>query len=68
MFYEAIELLKNALINNPYNGDVNYTLARMYKETGDFEQYKYYLKEALNNYQTLSFDVKQLKSEYDRAQ
>ena len=61
---DAIMLLKNALLNNPYNGDVNYTLAHLYKESGNIEQYKYHLKEAMNNHDTLSTDVKQLQLEY----
>ena len=63
-FEDAIMLLKNTLLNNPYNGDVNYTLAHLYKETGNIEQYKYHLKEAMNNIDTLSADVKQLQHEY----
>ena len=67
-FDEAIMLLKNALLNNPYNGDVNYTLAHYYKETGDQEHYKYHLKEALNNHDSLTVSIKQLKLEYEAVQ
>ena len=60
---KALKLLQTAIKNNPYNGEVNYTIAHVYKELGDTEQYQYHLKEAMNNYETLSTDLKQLQFE-----
>ena len=60
----AINLLEEALENNPYNGEIYYTLAHLFKETGDIENYKLGLKEALNNHDTLKTGIKQLQAEY----
>ena len=64
-FDEAIELLNSSIGFNPYNGDVHYTLAHMYKEIGDLENYKTHLQEAMNNQSTLTYSLKQLQSEWN---
>ena len=64
-FDKAIELLNSSISFNPYNGDVHYTLANMYKEIGDLSKYKLHLQEAMNNQSTLTYRLKQLQSEWN---
>ena len=45
----ALKILRSAISNNPYNGDLNYAISQIYKVIGQKEEYEYFLKEALNN-------------------
>lgn len=63
---EAARLLENALKNNPYDGNLHYVLARVYKEAGNIELYALHLQEAVKNPDNLPFDVKFVQKELDK--
>ena len=47
---------------------LHYILARLHKEAGNTAEYISELKEALNNHDSLTVSIKQLKLEYEAVQ
>ena len=59
----AVKIILEAIKQNPYDADMHYTLARIYKEEGNNEGYLEELKEAMNNSDSLSFEPRLLENE-----
>ena len=58
--------MQDALSNCEESGDLYYITAAIYKLTGDIENCKMYMNEAIRNYQTLTVPVNIVKEELNR--
>ena len=67
MYDKAQMAISKALEINNFDGDLYYYLSRCYKDN-DVEKYILNLKQALKNYQNLSYDINLIKKELKKVQ
>ncbi|MBR3889753.1 tetratricopeptide repeat protein [bacterium] len=63
-YQEALDVLQIGMEANAENGDLFYLTSRVFKETGNIENYILALERAIINQETLTFDFERLKNIY----
>jgi len=65
---EALELLKNELLENPSNADANFYMAELLMEKGSYVDAKPYFEKSLNSSGKYKDDIKYLNEKYYRVE